>query len=342
MNKSTSIISGSAITVEMDEVAESFVDVEQREWVVDASGHGQRLDRVVAANVTEFSRSYLQRLIESGAVRCNGAVITKAAYKPKVSDVLSVELRPTPQSQAFIPQNIPIDVVYEDEHLFVINKPVGLVVHPAPGHWTGTLLNGLLALDSASAQLPRAGIVHRLDKDTSGLMVVARTRLAMDRLVDLIAQRQVTRQYLALAHHPWRGALTCTVDAPIGRDPRDRLRMGVVDLQLHAGKVARTDIHCLASQALGCLVRCHLYTGRTHQIRVHMAHLGHPLVGDALYGGKTHRQIQRQALHAALLEFNHPVTQRKMCFQSVPPADFLGLLQDWGFSYNSVTQTQIK
>lgn len=321
--------------MDIDDVADNLTEVELREWVAGQPGHGQRLDRVVAAAVTEFSRSYLQRLIELGAVRCNGAVVTKSSYKVKTHDVLCVELRPTPQSQAFIAQTLPIDVVYQDEHLWVINKPVGLVVHPAPGNWSGTLLNGLLALDPASASLPRAGIVHRLDKDTSGLMVVARSRVAMDGLVQAIARREVARQYLALAHHAWHGALSRTVDAPIGRDPRDRLRMGVVDGQSHAGKSAKTDIHCLGNHALGCWVRCHLHTGRTHQIRVHMAHLGHPLVGDGVYGGKPLGAMQRQALHATLLQFNHPVTQRNLCFEISPPADFLGLLHDWGFRYNT-------
>jgi 23S rRNA pseudouridine1911/1915/1917 synthase len=336
LNKSTCIISGSADPVELDDLAENGGDVELRAWAAGQAGHGQRLDRVVAAGVAEFSRSYLQRLIESGAVSCNGSTVTKPAYKVKASDRLVVALRPTAQSQAFVPQTMPLEVVHQDDHLWVINKPVGLVVHPAPGHWSGTLLNGLLALDPASAQLPRAGIVHRLDKDTSGLMVVARSRLAMDGLVAAIAARAVTRQYLALAHHPWQGAMSCTVEAPIGRDPRDRLRMGVVDLQRHAGKAAKTDVYCLASQAQGCWVRCHLHTGRTHQIRVHMAHLGHPLVGDRVYGGKPVAGMQRQALHATLLQFDHPVTQRKLSFQSPPPADFLGLLQHWGFSYNPI------
>lgn len=335
MNKSTCIISGSALSAEAEETSEWGADCELRHLRIDSQWHGQRLDRALVGLVTEFSRSHLQRLIESGCIQCNGVVVRKPAHKVKAADDLQLELRPTPQSQAFIAQSMVLDVVYEDEHVRVINKPAGLVVHPAPGNWSGTLLNGLLALDPLSVHLPRAGIVHRLDKDTSGLMVVARTRLAMDALVAAIAARSVKREYLAVAHRPWRGAPSLQVDAAIGRDPRDRLRMAVVDLNLHAGKPARTDIHCLASNGHGCWVRCRLHTGRTHQIRVHMAHCGHPLVADSMYGGKPEGNMQRQALHATLLQFEHPVTKRTLCFESAPPEDFMQLLQAWGFSYNN-------
>jgi 23S rRNA pseudouridine1911/1915/1917 synthase len=207
-------------------------------------------------------------------------------------------------------------------------------VHPAPGHWSGTLLNGLLALDPKAVLLPRAGIVHRLDRDTSGLMVVARTRAAMDAMVALIAAREVKRQYLAIGHKPWEGAAARQVDAPIGRDPRNRLRMAVVDLERHAGKTARTLIERLDSNAEGCAVRCTLETGRTHQIRVHMASIGHPLVGDTLYGGAPAAGLSRQALHAFRLAFVHPVTQEAMEFRSPPPPDLVQALQSWGLDYN--------
>jgi 23S rRNA pseudouridine1911/1915/1917 synthase len=251
-----------------------------------------------------------------------------------VGDSIVVELRPTPQSQAFKPQAMALDVVFQDEHLMVINKPAGLVVHPAPGNWSGTLLNGLLAHDPGIVVVPRAGIVHRLDKDTSGLMVVARSRAVMDALVQAIAARDVGRQYLAVGHKPWAGVGKRIVEAAIGRDPRNRLRMAVVDLEQGYGKTARTDIGFLANCSEGCLVHCILHTGRTHQIRVHMASIGHPLVADTVYGGWNVSELQRQALHAFRLELVHPVTGAQLRFQVDPPIDFMGLLNSWGLSYN--------
>jgi 23S rRNA pseudouridine1911/1915/1917 synthase len=207
-------------------------------------------------------------------------------------------------------------------------------VHPAPGNWSGTLLNGLLALDPKAVLLPRAGIVHRLDKDTSGLMMVARTRATMDALVELIAAREVKRQYLAMGRKPWEGGAARQVDAPIGRDPRNRLRMAIVDLERHPGKAARTLVERLDSNAHGCSVRCTLETGRTHQIRVHMASLGHPLVGDTLYGGAAAAGLSRQALHAFRLAFVHPMTQEPMSFNAPVPADLAAGLLAWGLDYN--------
>jgi 23S rRNA pseudouridine1911/1915/1917 synthase len=273
-------------------------------------------------------------LIEAGAVELQGRTLTKVSATVKAGQAGRIELRPTPQSQAFRPEAMDIVTVHEDEHLRIIDKPAGLVVHPAPGHWSGTLLNGLLALDPKAVLLPRAGIVHRLDRDTSGLMVVARTRAAMDAMVALIAAREVKRQYLAIGHKPWEGAAARQVNAPIGRDPRNRLRMAVVDLERHAGKTARTLIERLDSNAEGCAVRCTLETGRTHQIRVHMASIGHPLVGDALYGGAPAAGLSRQALHAFRLAFVHPVTQEAMEFRSPPPPDLVQALQSWGLDYN--------
>lgn len=289
---------------------------------------------MLVAGVPEFSRSYLQQLLEDGAVSRMGLKQAKSSQKVKAGEVWTIELRATPQSQAFKPEKIPLHVVYEDPHLRVIDKPAGLVVHPAPGNWSGTLMNGLLGLDPQLTELPRAGIVHRLDKDTSGLMVVARTRLAMDALVHKIAARDIHRQYVAMSDRPWTSSKQKTVDLPIGRDPANRLRMAVVDLTRHSGKIAKTHFHVLSQNEQGSLVRCILETGRTHQIRVHMASLKLPLVGDTLYGGSIHALMPRQALHAERLSFDHPMSGQAMDFLSPLPADFESLRQAWSLSYN--------
>ncbi len=328
------IISSGAVDDGLDEQAEAGPDAELRPWVADASQHGYRLDRTLAELVPEFSRSYLQQLIALGAVTLNGATITKPAARVKAADAGTIELRPTPQSQAFKPEPMALNVVYQDAHVLVINKPAHLVVHPAPGNWSGTLLNGLLAFDAAFMDLPRAGIVHRLDKDTSGLMVVARTRLAMDALVRAIAARDVQRHYLALAHRRWVGAGRQEVQAAIGRDPRNRLRMAMVDLSLHAGKSARTDVELLQNAEATCLVKCALHTGRTHQIRVHLAGLGHPLLADETYGGTAAAGMSRQALHAFQLAFSHPVTGQALSFRADLPTDFRAAMDQLGLRYN--------
>ena len=313
-----------------DDFADEALEVERRAFTIGSDHHGERIDRALAALVPEFSRSYLQQLLEAGAVTVAGQRVMRASHKAKAGDAGEIELRPTPQSQAFRPEPIPIDVVHEDADVLVIDKPAGLVVHPAPGNWSGTLLNGLLARDPKAALLPRAGIVHRLDKDTSGLMVVARTRPAMDALVAGIAAREVSRQYIALAHRPWVGPRHRTVNAPVGRDPRNRLRMAVVD----SGKPAVTDFDLLEAASDGCLVRATLHTGRTHQIRVHMAHIGHPLVADDVYGGKPAAGLARQALHAFRLGFAHPITGKPMTFRAPLPDDLRAGLMQWGLGYN--------
>ncbi len=322
---------------ELPEEVEPLLESSQEEVRVAAvpvASHGQRLDRVLAQLVPEFSRSYLQQLIEQGEALIDGRVTTKVSAKVRLGHQLQITLRATPQSQAFVPEAMPIEVVYEDEHLRVIHKPAGLVVHPAPGNWRGTLLNGLLAIDPKAFEVPRAGIVHRLDKDTSGLMVVARTRQAMDALVSQIAAREVHRQYLALAHKNWTGPSPRTLEAAIGRDPANRLRMAVVDLSHQSGKTAATTFDLLDQGERCCLVQCTLHTGRTHQIRVHMAHLGHPLLGDAVYGGMPLGGMSRQALHAWRLAFEHPITGERIDLTSDWPEDMAQALQNLGLSYN--------
>jgi len=334
LKNSELIISGGLDSEDTEDRADTGPDAELRPLVFGEAQHGQRLDRALVELVPEFSRSYLQQLIDLEGVTINGAVVRKPSTRVKAADIGTIELRPTPQSQAFKPEVMALELVYEDEHLLVINKPAGLVVHPAPGNWSGTLLNGLLAYDAKAMNLPRAGIVHRLDKDTSGLMVVARTRAVMDALIRSIAAREVGRQYVALAHRPWVGSRTREVNAPMGRDPRNRLRMAVVDLSKNPGKLARTDIELLQNCDQGCLVRCTLHTGRTHQIRVHMASIGHPLVADELYGGSALAGMRRQALHACRLAFVHPVTQQSMVFKAILPEDLNQALNNWALSYN--------
>ena len=309
-------------------------DIEQRDLVIPTDMHGERLDRALAQLLPEFSRSYAQQLLVEGCVNCvlpEAKVINKPSVKVRAGEHYQIVLRPTPQSQAFKPEEIVLDIIYEDADLRVFNKPAGLVVHPAPGNWSGTLLNGLLALDSQAVMLPRAGIVHRLDKDTSGLMVVARTRKAMDALVEMIAKREVHREYLAVGYRKWNSTNPLReVQEAIGRDYRNRLRMAVVDLERLPGKPAHTSFECLSSQEEACLVRCVLHTGRTHQIRVHMAHIGHPLLGDAIYAGPMQLGISRQALHAYRLSFHHPITGTPLAFQAALPSDMSELLERLG------------
>lgn len=317
------------------EFATERSDAEWRHLVVPVGMHGERLDKTLVAMVPEFSRSYLQQLIVTKAVQLNALVNLKASARVKAGDALIVELRPTAQSQAFKPEPIPLKIVYEDKWLLVIDKPAGLVVHPAPGNWNGTLLNALLAHDTQAMLLPRAGIVHRLDKNTSGLMVVARTRQTMDQLVCMIAERSVSRQYIALAHRGWDGVRTRQVDLPVGRDPKNRLRMAVVDLERQAGKSAQTDFSLLQSGGDFCLVHCKLHTGRTHQIRVHMAAIGHCLVADEVYGGLPAGGLQRQGLHARKLTFMHPATGLAMEFDCPLPMDMRKAIEQVGLSYNT-------
>ena len=279
--------------------------------------HGQRLDKVVVTMASEFSRNHLQGLIEQGHVGVDGVVATSAARRVLAGQRIEVELVPTAQSLAFRPEPIALDIVFEDEHLMVVNKPPGMVVHPAAGNWSGTMLNALLAHHHSSATLPRAGIVHRLDKDTSGLMVVGKTLAATTALVRAIAAREVHRQYLAIVHgelHPTR----VRIDAPIGRDPKSRVRMAIVA----SGKQAQTDVQVVASGAGFSALRCTLHTGRTHQIRVHLAARGHALVSDPVYGGKPALGLARQALHATRLAFAHPVNAAGLSFDADPPPDF--------------------
>jgi 23S rRNA pseudouridine1911/1915/1917 synthase len=308
---------GAAPDAEVDDDA-----VEVRERRVDAALHGLRLDKALVALAPEFSRSHLQGLIERGHVALDGQQQGSASRAVRAGQHLRIALVPTAESRAFRPEPMALAVLFEDASLLVIDKPAGLVVHPAAGHWSGTLLNGLLAHHAAAATLPRAGIVHRLDKDTSGLIVVAKTLPAQTALVRAIAAREVQREYIALAHGDV-GAAPFAIEAPVGRDARSRVRMAVT----LSGKPARTDVQRLALAGGVSALRCTLHSGRTHQIRVHLAARGHPLLADALYGGAPALGLQRQALHAARLGLAHPMDGRELRFESEPPADLAAAWQ---------------
>ena len=289
------------------------------------TGHaGKRLDQSLAELLPEFSRNRIQQWIDAGEVRVDGGAATR---KQKVWGGESVELQPAahPSEQPYQAEAIALDIVHEDATVMVINKPAGLVVHPGAGNWEGTLLNALLHHAPELTHIPRAGIVHRLDKDTSGLMVVAKTLEAQTALVRALQARDVKRIYWAVAMGQF-AQQTGTVDAPIGRHPTQRTRMAVVD----NGKPAQTDYRVLKQYRQAAWVECRLRTGRTHQIRVHLAHIGHPLVGDSVYAGR--RQVavsfRRQALHAYRLGFSHPLTGEPVEWEAPMPDDFRALIEE--------------
>ena len=281
---------------------------------------GQRLDRALALMLPEESRSRLARLIAEGHVRVDGKAAT-ASRKVRSGESVEVALAPRPADATHRPEAIELPVVHEDESLLVIDKPAGLVVHPGSGNWSGTMLNALLHHAPGIGDLPRAGIVHRLDKDTSGLLVVAKTEPVQLALVRQLQARTVKRTYLALV----RGKVAAAgkIDAPIGRHPVHRTRMAVVA----SGKPAVTHYRVRQRFPAHTLLECDLETGRTHQIRVHLASIGHPLEGDPVYAGKARATFKRQALHAWKLAFVHPASGGTVRFEAPIPADFEALLE---------------
>ncbi|WP_216255566.1 RluA family pseudouridine synthase [Polynucleobacter sp. AP-Melu-500A-A1] len=296
---------------------------------------GERLDKALATYLPDYSRNRLKAWVEAGAVTVDGRV-TKARYLLHGGESIKVFPQEMPEQFAFEPEDIPLDVVYEDDSVIVINKPQGLVVHPAAGNWTGTLLNGLLFHFPELKHLPRAGIVHRLDKDTSGLMVVARTSQAQTSLVKQLQERTVGRRYLAWVwgDAPSQGKVLATV----GRDQRDRLKMSAGS---PLGKPAATLFRRLAkgsfNDAALALLECRLETGRTHQIRVHLESLGLPILGDPVYRKKTPGaakilNFSRQALHAYALSLQHPISHEVMTWFKLPPQDIFQILPQIGMS----------
>ena len=288
-------------------------------FTIPVSLAGLRLDQALARLLPDESRSRLARLVAEGQVRVDGA---QAPGKRKVKSGESVEVRLAPrvEESAFRPEAIALDIVHEDDDVLVVNKPAGLVVHPGSGNWAGTMLNALLHHAPAVKHLARAGIVHRLDKDTSGLLVVAKNEPAQAALVRELAAHEVKRKYLALVRGKVEGA--GTVEAPIGRHPVQRTRMAVVA----GGKPAVTHYRVRRRFASHTLLECDLETGRTHQIRVHLASIGHPIEGDPVYAGRVKPLLARQALHAWKLSFTHPASRKAVAFEAPLPADFEGLL----------------
>ena len=309
-------------------------EVIQRSIILTTKHTGMRFDQVAAELFDEFSRSRLQEWIKQGCLTLDGQVINKPKHKLGGFErmVLQAEITAHADDQ---PQAIPLEIAYQDKYLIIVNKPAGMVVHPAAGNPNGTLVNALLHFDSALSCLPRAGIVHRLDKDTSGLLLVARNDVVRLALIKRLKQRLIQRHYLALV---WGNpSATGSVAAAIGRHPVDRLRMSVRPDSDSNAKSALTHFKVKARGQHCSLLSVKLDTGRTHQIRVHMMHAGYPLVGDTTYRQQRPQMtaamltelvdFQRQALHATRLQFSHPIDEHDLDVQMPPPNDFAGLLK---------------
>ena len=295
-----------------------------REYELIAEESGQRLDKYLAGEMTDLSRSRIKELVQAGEVLVNGKK-SKVSYKVQKGDLIQVTVLPL-EPLALEAENIPLDIVYEDEDVIVVNKPQGMVVHPAAGHPSHTLVNALLYHTRDLADSPegfRPGIVHRIDKDTSGLLMVAKNAAARESLEKQLAAKSNKRQYLAIVHGNFAEE-EGTIDAPIGRNPKDRKQMAVVE----KGKSAVTHFKVLEQYQGYSLVECQLETGRTHQIRVHMAYIGHPLAGDPLYGPRKTLPGHGQFLHAKTLGFEQPSTGEWLEFSVQPPEIFQQTVAD--------------
>lgn len=296
----------------------------QVSYTMEEQQQGERIDKALSSVQSEWSRTQIGNWIAEGIVKVNGETV-KAKYKVKVGDVVEIDV-PEAEPLDVIAENLDLDIVYEDADVLVVNKPKGMVVHPAPGHMTGTLVNGLMyhCQDLSGINgVMRPGIVHRIDKDTSGLLMVAKNDAAHESLVNQLVNKTVTRKYTALVH----GHIAHdkgTIDAPIGRDQKDRQKQAVVD----KGKHAVTHFQVIERFGEYTLVECRLETGRTHQIRVHMNYIGFPLVGDPKYGPKKTIDFGGQVLHAGVLGFDHPTSGEYLQFEAPIPADYEQLLND--------------
>jgi 23S rRNA pseudouridine1911/1915/1917 synthase len=313
-------------------LADESEQLDTYEARVPSSAQGQRMDTWLAQMQPQFSRSHWKKLIEAGQVALDGVAVKVPKAPLQAGQTVSATLEAPLAETSYTPEDVPLQPVYEDASVIVLNKAAGMVVHPAAGNWRGTVLNGLLHRWPLLAHVPRAGIVHRLDKDTSGLMVVAKDLQAQWSLVKQLQERTMSRRYYALV----QGALPIDpefegrIEAAIGRDPIQRTRMAVAKDKAKDAKEAVTRYYPLAQGELDektvTLVRCELETGRTHQIRVHMAHVRHPLVGDIIYGGKPLAGFARQALHAAELSLEHPQSGETLSFKLELPEDMKNLL----------------
>jgi 23S rRNA pseudouridine1911/1915/1917 synthase len=300
------------------------VGTEGREVTFTVDEGGERLDKVVSAGVPDLSRAMSQRLIKTGEVTVNGRP-SKPSYRVEMGDDILVRV-PAEMPESVLPEDIPLDIIYEDEALLVVNKPAGMVVHPALGHPSGTLVNAVLAHCPQVAEvggLDRAGIVHRLDKDTSGLILVAKDEAIRAALQRQFKRRQVVKTYLALVEgpmYPREGV----IEAPVGRDKRQRKKMAVV----RSGRQARTMYRAIEYFDDHTLLEVRPHTGRTHQVRVHLAWLGYPVVGDAVYGHRRQRLLRRRHfLHAARLHFTHPATGEEIEFEAPLPPELSTVLK---------------